>query len=179
MKKRLFICFYILISLVTRSNNDLVTIRDHFYRASKSSDSADSLLTRLTNDQQNNNYVLMGYKGMAQLLVCYHSYNPYTKFKYFLTGKESLEKAIKNDPENIELRFLRLSVQLNAPVFLGYFSNIDDDKKKIFDGMKSISDKDLFDRIVNYTLHAKKLTEPEKQKVREAVALNTNFKSHL
>jgi hypothetical protein len=108
-------------------------------------------------------------------MICYHSYNPYTKFKYFVKGKESLEQAIKKDPRNIEYRFLRLSVQLNTPEFLGYNSNIKEDKLAIFNGVKTLTDKDLLERIANYTSNAKRLTTLEKEEVKKALMVNKNY----
>ena len=42
-------------------------------------------------------------------------------------GKENIEEAIRKEPNNTELRFIRLSVQKNAPSFLGYKSNVQED----------------------------------------------------
>ena len=39
-----------------------------------------------------------------------------------------LEKSISIEPENIELRFLRLTIQANLPSFLGYSENKENDK---------------------------------------------------
>lgn len=71
--------------------------------------------------------VYMGYLGGFQAIWANHVFSPVTKLKVFNQGKEHIENAIKQDPENIELRFIRLSVQKNAPSFLGYSSMIDQD----------------------------------------------------
>ena len=42
-------------------------------------------------------------------------------------GKKNIEQAIEQEPNNAELRFIRLSVQKNAPTFLEYHSNIKED----------------------------------------------------
>lgn len=154
---------------------DKVQVRDLFYRASKSYTSADTLFKNFKNVSTNQDAFMIAYKGMSQLMVCYHSYNPYSKFKYFLKGKESLEQAILKDPNNVEYRFLRLSVQLNTPEFLGYNSNIDEDKLVIFNGVKYLSDKDLLKRISDYTSNAKRISEKEKQHVKTALNQNKNF----
>jgi hypothetical protein len=38
-----------------------------------------------------------------------------------------IELAIKNEPNNPEIRFIRLSIQKKAPKFLGYHSHIEAD----------------------------------------------------
>ena len=57
--------------------------------------------------------------------------NPYTKLKLFNEGRVDLEIAIMKAPENIELIYLRFTVQSNCPDFLRYNSNIDADKEKL------------------------------------------------
>ena len=170
----LFIGF-LLLKAVNSNAQTTVSVRNMFYRASKSSASADSLFNNFTSRNTTNDAFTLAYKGMSQLMICYHSYNPYTKFKYFVKGKESLEQAIKKDPMNIEYRFLRLSVQLNTPDFLGYNSNISEDKLAIFNGVKTLADKDLLERIANYTFNAKRLSNLEKDEVKKALVVNKNY----
>jgi len=50
-----------------------------------------------------------------------------TKISYFNEGKNEIEQQINAHPELVELKFIRLMVQLNAPSFLGYSENIDKD----------------------------------------------------
>lgn len=166
--------FLFLISFDADSQNK-ISVRDLFYRSSKSAVSADTLFEKFKNIKTSEDPFSMAYKGMSQLMICFHSYNPYTKFKYFLKGKESLEEAIRKDPDNIEYRFLRLSVQLNTPSFLGYSSNINEDKLAIFNGVKILKDKDLLERISNYTSTAKRLSTDEKIKVRQALLENKKY----
>jgi hypothetical protein len=166
---------FLIFVVINLKAQTVVSVRDMFYRASKSSASADSLYTSFNTINTLDNAFTIAYKGMSQLMICYHSYNPYTKFKYFVKGKESLEQAIKKDPRNIEYRFLRLSVQLNTPEFLGYNSNIKEDKLAIFNGVKTLTDKDLLERIANYTSNAKRLTTLEKEEVKKALMVNKNY----
>jgi len=154
------------------NSQNLISVRDMFYRASKSSVSADSLFEEFSKQEISQSAIMVGYKGMSQLMICYHSLNPYTKYRYFLKGKKSLEEAIKIDPKNVELRFLRLSVQLNTPDFLNYNSNIMEDKILIYKGVKFLKDKDLLERIAGYTANAKKLSMDEKSKFKNAIEVN-------
>lgn len=63
------------------------------------------------------------------MMMANHVFNPYSKLSYFKKGKDLLEKAIKADKTNVELRFLRLSAQTKSPSFLGYDDHIAVDKK--------------------------------------------------
>ncbi|PIB34406.1 hypothetical protein BFP72_02710 [Reichenbachiella sp. 5M10] len=55
------------------------------------------------------------------------------KVRAFKTGAEMLETEIKNDPTQVEFRFLRLAIQEESPAILGYKDNIEEDKAMIVD----------------------------------------------
>lgn len=78
-------------------------------------------------ESKNNSATHLGYLGGLQTIWANHVFSPISKLKTFREGKKNIEKAIKKEPENVELRFIRLSVQKNAPSFLGYKSNINED----------------------------------------------------
>ncbi|MBC7695670.1 MAG: hypothetical protein H7141_09520 [Burkholderiales bacterium] len=152
----------------------MIEIRSLFYRATKSPTSADSLQLLLFKTSTKNPLII-GYQGMSQMMLCLHTYNPYTKLSYFHKGKTLLENAINNDPKNIELRFLRLTVQLNTPSVLMYKTNIEEDKRTIFNGVSTIIDIDLLQRILNYTVAAKQISVDEKKIMQEAIFKNKNL----
>lgn len=62
----------------------------------------------------------MAYLGALETIWAKYVGNPFSKLSTFNKGKEKLEKAVKNAPDNLEIRYLRLSVQKNAPSILGY-----------------------------------------------------------
>lgn len=70
-------------------------------------------------------------------MLAEYAFNPFTKFSTFKEGKNMIEKAIAQDPKNAEIRVLRLGVQLNAPSFLLYHSNIDADVELITNALIS------------------------------------------
>ncbi len=77
------------------------------------------------------NATSVGYKAMANFMMCKHVSNPFQKLNYFNSGKKYLEIAIRSDTNNIELLFLRYCVQKNVPKILSYSSDMITDKKKI------------------------------------------------
>jgi hypothetical protein len=179
MKKITTLLLFTVLTISTQANDNIISIRNLFYNATTSADSANALFEKLQTVTINSKAELIAYKGMSCLIVCYHSFNPYIKYKNFVNGKNLLEQDIKKDPNNIELRFLRLSVQLNVPPFLGYSSNINEDKLIICNGIKNIRDKDLFSRIYNYTMNSKRLTAQEKEKMKDAIAQNKYISNTL
>jgi hypothetical protein len=63
---------------------------------------------------------------------------PSTKLHLFKEGRRMLEKAIKEDPDNAEFRFLRLMVQEHAPGALGYKNDVEKDCEFIKKSYKSL-----------------------------------------
>lgn len=78
-------------------------------------------------EAKNNSATHLGYLGGLQTIWANHVFSPISKLNTFKQGKKNIEQAIKKEPNNVELRFIRLSVQKNAPAFLGYNSNIKED----------------------------------------------------
>lgn len=58
-------------------------------------------------------------------------WTPWSKWSYFTTGRDMLEKEIKKNSANVEMRFLRLMIQENAPSIVGYSAQIGEDAKLI------------------------------------------------
>ena len=63
------------------------------------------------------------------------------KLSVFKEGRELLEQAIKRYPKNAEFRFIRLTIQENAPKILRYNKNTTEDKKAIVAGYKTMNSK--------------------------------------
>ena len=88
---------------------------------------------------------------------------PLKKMKYFNRGKSILEEVIEAYPLNLELRYLRYSLQKKVPDFLGYNDNIDEDlvmiKKKIANSGMSIKTKSI---ILSNILILNELSEKDK-----------------
>jgi hypothetical protein len=82
----------------------------------------------------------------------------------FIAGVTMVEKAIKNDPNNIEIRLIRLSIQENTPKILKYKSNITEDKNIIISTFDRQS-KDLKVYIKLYVKQSKVFTEEEKKTI--------------
>jgi hypothetical protein len=78
-----------------------------------------------------------------------------------------LERAIQSDPQNIELRYLRLAIQTSIPAFLNYNKNIDSDKILLLGAIKSrlISDADLLKKIVHFLNQCNQVSITEKNQM--------------
>jgi len=85
-------------------------------------------LDALQSDAQwNLNPLVIAYVGVSETMLAENVFWPREKWNYFNSGKEKIEKAIHQNKNNPELRYLRLLVQLNAPSFLSYDESIETD----------------------------------------------------
>jgi hypothetical protein len=76
------------------------------------------------------------------------------KLSLFKNGKALLENEIAKQTGNIEFRFLRLIIQENAPGFLAYNNNIQEDKNSIINGFSKL-DIELKNIILEYSKQSK------------------------
>lgn len=91
-----------------------------------------------------------GYLGAYQMMMAKHAFNPISKLSHFKKGKKELEAAIKSQPKNLELRFIRLTIQENVPSLLNYSSQIQEDKTFILTHITDLKDTYLVQAIGSY-----------------------------
>ncbi len=72
---------------------------------------------------------IVGYVVSLKMKQAKYKFLPWDKMMVFNKQKNNLEKLIKENPNNIHLIYIRLIIQENTPRLLGYFSNIESDKK--------------------------------------------------
>ncbi|MCE2772567.1 MAG: hypothetical protein LW750_03885 [Bacteroidetes bacterium] len=119
------------------------------------------------------------YLGAAQTISAQYAGNPYTKLQLFNSGKSKIEHAANLQPKNVEIAYLRFTVQCGAPAFLNYSSAMTNDKTVILDNLENVfrvqKDFDLFYRIVRFLEKNKNVTPTEKQRLQQ-IKTNLNVK---
>lgn len=73
------------------------------------------------------------YLGALYMKQASFQWTPWSKWDYFSKGKNLLENEIQSNKTNVEMRFLRLMVQENAPSIVGYSDNVKADAKLIME----------------------------------------------
>ncbi|RZL38292.1 MAG: hypothetical protein EOO96_03245 [Pedobacter sp.] len=139
-------------------------LRD-LYEQAPTSETANLKLNKFLETKQSDDALINGYKGAGTMILANHVFNPISKLSKFNKGKKLIEQAIKADPNGIELRYLRFTIQTNLPGFLGYKSNIKSDKVFLINGLANLSDIDLKNRIVDYLIKSGVCTDDELKKV--------------
>src|SRR5690606_10096101 len=116
--------------LTSFNTTDLNVIRANYNKVVSDKELCKKMITELA-ETKNNSAIHLAYLGALQTIWANHIFSPTSKLSTFKEGKKNIEHAIKKEPDNVELRFIRLSVQKNAPSFLGYKSNRNEDAKFI------------------------------------------------
>lgn len=145
-------------------NQELQKVRSLYLIAADQEKAARELL-ELMEDKDSEEPVLLGYKAAGHMMMAKHVGNPFKKMSHFNKGKDILATAIDAEKENLELRFLRFAVQAEAPGFLGYRDNLEEDKFLLLKGVGNIQDPVLQKIILNYLRTSKGLTSAEKERL--------------
>lgn len=99
-------------------------IRSDFHNSQLDEDKLEQIISSLAYIESP---LTNGYKGICETMMAQYVYLPTSKLRYFNSGKRKIEAAIRQSPDNGELRYIRLLVQLNAPAMLGYNAKINRD----------------------------------------------------
>lgn len=138
-------------------------VRTGFSKAVQEEYSCNALHNCLANNPDTTDAVWMAYHGTVTVTMAKFTPNPFRKYQYFTEGKQLIEKSIKKDPENIELRFLRFTVQDQSPSFLGYNTDLSNNKKYILDNLEKLPPQRLKKAIINYISISDKFSPTEKK----------------
>ena len=105
-------------------------IRNLFNDAVKD-DNSRKIFYKYMADIQSKQPVVIAYKASAKALEAKDAWNPINKLSYLKEASQLFENAISQEPKNIELRFLRFSVQYYTPRWLGMSDELNEDKNVI------------------------------------------------
>lgn len=155
---------------------ELQNVRKMFFTMNLTKDGSLILYYRLEHLDLNQNNLLLAYRGAASAASAGAVDGVFNKLKFFLNGKSDLELAIHNKPSDPEIRFLRLATQLNAPAFLGYKGDINNDKKLIINELLSkeqnTANDYLYSRISRFLLDSGLLLPMEKDQLKKWITKN-------
>lgn len=159
--KRILLCIIAVsvVAIVHAQQLDLNEVRKDFNKGVKDQELCERHLEAL--EKHADTPVEKGYEAAFHMFMAKHTGNPIKKMGYFNGGKKMLEQQIKTDPNNIELRFIRLCIQYYIPAYLGYRDNIEQDKDFLVSNLYKLKDEKTKDMLFNYLKGAKMYTEQE------------------
>ena len=146
-------------------------LRQQLIRAINNSNTTDSMYNSLI-AMPVKSPVMVGYIGTLQALKAKHTWNPYSKMKQVANAEKTFEKAIAADPHNLELRYLRYSVEHNLPKILGQSKNMDADRQEMLKqiAQHTTEDRELVINVINYLLQNGDHTAGEKTDLHKQLA---------
>ncbi len=158
------LCLPIVVSslLTLIQNKELSDVRQLYRQAGSSKNDARRLQQLLSKVDSNSSPLLYCYKGASEMIQAKYALNPMNKLARFSSGKSWISRAESRDTSDIEMRFIRFSVQSNLPAFLGYRQDINRDKIFLKEHLKDVDDMELKKMIVNYLNTFSDLTTVER-----------------
>lgn len=128
----------VLLMNVSFKNSDLNEVRASYSKAVLDKKLCKKMIEELELSKEKS-VIALAYLGAYQTIWANHVFNPLSKLATFKKGKNNIESAISKEPENVEIRYIRFSVQKNAPSFLGYNSHLKEDRDFLVKNKKNIN----------------------------------------
>lgn len=154
---------FLIISFIFISTDvDITEVRRDYKNAVISKSIAFELNSKLEVISKNDAEVFVAYKGAVISITAQYKSSNKLKSSTFKSGVSLIEYAVENDADNIEVRFVRLSVQQNSPRFLKYHNDIESDKSFILNNFNSIRSSDFKNYLKGYILESENFTKDEK-----------------
>jgi len=136
---------------------DISEVRNLYRQASESEENTEKFHNIIQKTNYKEDPVLSAYYGCSLALKAGHSWSIFDKISFFKRGKKIIDEAVVSDPNNIEIRLIRLSVQSNVPKITGYYKNIEADKDFINKNIKYVTSMDLKELIEGFMYHTEML----------------------
>ena len=158
---KLFISCLFLLFL---GKSDIAEVRKLYTDAAKSEANANAFSDKVSDVQEDDaNKVLVAYKGCALTLKSKFSGVLGDKISFMKQGAKLIDAAAAAEPNNIEIRMIRLSVQESVPRIVNYRANKKEDKAVILKNYKEAGE--LKEYIRKFINQSKSFTAAEKKAV--------------
>ncbi|REC48314.1 hypothetical protein [Chryseobacterium pennipullorum] len=152
----------LILSLVTAFvfffQSDMEALRNSYAKSTSSNANTESFI-ETADKQTGSDPVTLGYKAAAKIMEA--KITKGNRKALVKTGATNLESIIKSNPNNAELRLIRLSVQENIPKIVGYRGSLKDDKAFLLNNY-SKQNTALKSYIKRFAMQSKTITEAER-----------------
>ena len=107
------------------------TIRQAYQKAKESRRATDHLAALLKEEEAQ--ALTWAYEGAVEALKAKFEWMPFNRLAYLAKAQELFKKAVQADPEDLEIRFLRYSIQSSLPSLLMQSYHLKEDRQKIIE----------------------------------------------
>lgn len=147
------------------ANPDLAEVRKLYTDAAKSESNTKAFNEKVATIADNDpDKVLVAYKGCGLTLNSKFSKVLVDKISFMKAGAKLIDAAVAADPNNVEIRMIRLSVQESVPKIVGYRANKKEDKAMILKNFKDTGE--LKEYIRNFINQSKSFTPAERKSLK-------------
>lgn len=168
MKFKILTLFLLIITVgvakAQLSTKEIATLKTNLVKAVESSKLTDSIYKKLIK-LPNKTALITAYSGTLEALKAKHSWNPYNKIKYVKVSLKTMQKAINMDKENMEIRFMRFSIEHYTPSFLGFSKDLTVDRKEIVKHYQNnnfgLADETLIKNVAKFMIDSERCTDEE------------------
>jgi hypothetical protein len=155
----------LIVALNLFSSPDINEIRRIYPEAHNSESSAKELSIKLAKVNVDSDKTLVAYKGASITLLSKFANKIADKIANFKEGSKLVELAVAAEPDNVEIRMIRLSIQENIPKFINYRKNKKEDKDFILAHYKE-QPSALKTYLKVFILQSKSFSSEEKQSIK-------------
>lgn len=158
--------FSLIICIGFLKNPDLAEIRKMYRSAANSELSANEFSAKMAVVTATEDKVLLAYKGASMAMKSKFKKKISEKISTLKEGAKLIESGIAAEPNNIEIRMIRLSIQENLPSITKYKKNIGEDKAFLLKNYKEQPDA-LKTYLIAFIIQSKSFSAEEKQAAKQ------------
>ncbi|MCX8534469.1 hypothetical protein [Chryseobacterium luquanense] len=159
-----FLFSFITVLFLFFQNGDLDALRNAYSKANSSNEGAKNFID-LADKNSSSDALTKGYKAAAEILEAKVTTEKNKRKSFVKSGATELESVIKSNPNNVELRLIRMSVQENIPKIVGYSKNLKEDKVFILSNYAK-QNAALKTYIKKFAMQSKTMTATEKNSLK-------------
>ena len=152
--------FTLMFAFFSFFQSDLESLRNSYSKANSSNENAKNFIA-LAEKKSSNDPVISAYKSASKILEAKVTTEKNKRKSFVKSGATTLESLIASNPNNAELRVIRMSVQENIPKIVGYNKNLKEDKTFLINNY-SKQNADLKSYIKQFAGQSKTMTASEK-----------------
>lgn len=150
--------FSLITAIVLFFQSGLESLRESYAKANLSNANTEAFINT-ADKASGSDPVIQGYKAAAKIMEA--KITKQNRKALVKSGATNLENLVKNNPNNIELRVIRMSVQENIPKIVGYRGSLKDDKNFILNNYNKQTGS-LKNYVKRFVTQSKTMTESEK-----------------
>lgn len=172
---KLSILFSLLISSISTVPQEmsLTEIRNEYFYASFGSELIEGFNNKLLKIKKRTP-IIVAYDAATKAVMTRTTWNWFKKLDYLDESRDLFEEAVKEDPKNVEIRFLRFTVEERIPGYLGYSDHMEIDKVVILKYLENYDSKKIAPEISNFLKErlreSEVFTDEELEKIEEKLS---------